>query len=112
MRAARYHGVKDIRVEEVPEPAGDLSPTQVLIRPRWCGICGTDLHEYVAGPIVTPVEPHPLTGSQNPQILRHEFSADVLAVGGDVQSVQVGDRVAIMPLAYCGQCFYCVRGLN
>src|SRR3954467_8127126 len=112
MRAARYYGVKDIRVEEVAEPGGELGPTQVLIRPRWCGICGTDLHEFVAGPIVTPTEPHPLTGAQNPQILGHEFSADVVAVGEDVTTVKPGDRVAVMPLAYCGQCFYCVRGLN
>jgi len=64
-----------------------------------CGICGTDLHEYVAGPIVTPVEPHPLTGAQNPQILGHEFAGDVVAVGPGVTRVGEGDRVAIMPLA-------------
>jgi (R,R)-butanediol dehydrogenase/meso-butanediol dehydrogenase/diacetyl reductase len=111
MRAVRFHARRDIRVEDVPEPAAP-SGHEILVRPRTCGICGTDLHEYVAGPIVTPVEPHPLTGAQNPQILGHEFSADVLAVGPDVRSVAVGDRVAVMPLAYCGQCFYCVRGLN
>src|SRR3954471_8320937 len=111
MRAVRYHAARDIRVEEEPEPDG-LGPHEVLIRPRFCGICGTDLHEYVAGPIVTPTEPHPLTGAQNPQILGHEFSADVLAVGPDVRTVKAGDRVAIMPLAYCGQCYFCVRGLN
>jgi len=111
MRAVRFHDRRDIRVEDVPEPE---APTghEVLLRPRTCGICGTDLHEYVAGPIVTPVEPHPLTGAQNPQILGHEFSADVVTVGEDVRSVAAGDRVAVMPLAYCGQCFYCVRGLN
>jgi (R,R)-butanediol dehydrogenase/meso-butanediol dehydrogenase/diacetyl reductase len=111
MRAVRFHDRRDIRVEDVaepPQPAGH----EILVRPRWCGICGTDLHEYVAGPIVTPTEPHPLTGAQNPQILGHEFSADVLAVGPDVRTVTAGDRVAIMPLAYCGQCYFCVRGLN
>jgi (R,R)-butanediol dehydrogenase / meso-butanediol dehydrogenase / diacetyl reductase len=111
MRAVRYHAARDIRVEDVPEPDG-LGPHEVLIRPRFCGICGTDLHEYVAGPIVTPTEPHPLTGAQNPQILGHEFSADVLEVGPEVRTVSAGDRVAIMPLAFCGQCYYCVRGLN
>jgi (R,R)-butanediol dehydrogenase / meso-butanediol dehydrogenase / diacetyl reductase len=111
MRAVRYHAARDIRVEDVPEP-DRLGPHEVLIRPRFCGICGTDLHEYVAGPIVTPTEPHPLTGAQIPQILGHEFSADVLEVGPEVRTVGVGDRVAIMPLAFCGQCYYCVRGLN
>jgi (R,R)-butanediol dehydrogenase / meso-butanediol dehydrogenase / diacetyl reductase len=112
VRAVRYHAARDIRVEEVPEPSGELGPNEVLIRPRFCGICGTDLHEYVAGPIVTPTEPHPLTGASNPQILGHELSADVVAVGADVRSAHAGDRVAIMPLAYCGQCYFCVRGLN
>jgi (R,R)-butanediol dehydrogenase/meso-butanediol dehydrogenase/diacetyl reductase len=111
MRAVRFHARRDIRVDDVPEPDGPRGH-EVLLRPRSCGICGTDLHEYLAGPIVTPVEPHPLTGARNPQILGHEFAADVLAVGPDAQGVKEGDRVAVMPLAYCGQCFYCARGLN
>src|SRR3954452_7583571 len=111
MRAVRFPAARDIRVEDVPEP-GEPQHHEVLIRPRTCGICGTDLHEFVAGPIVTPVEPHPLTGAQNPQILGHEFSADVVAIGEDVRTVSAGDRVAVMPLAYCGQCYFCVRGLN
>jgi (R,R)-butanediol dehydrogenase/meso-butanediol dehydrogenase/diacetyl reductase len=112
MRAARFHGVRDIRVEEVPEPDGDLAPTQVLIEPQWCGICGTDLHEYLAGPIVTPATPHPLNGSELPQIMGHELAGDVLAVGSDVGDLRVGDRVSVMPLAYCGSCAFCVRGMN
>ena len=112
MRALRFHAARDIRVEDVAEPGDDLGAHEVLVRPRFTGICGTDLHEYVAGPIVTSVEPHPLTGAQNPQILGHEFSADVLATGPGVQVAEPGDRVTIMPLAYCGQCYYCRRGLN
>jgi (R,R)-butanediol dehydrogenase/meso-butanediol dehydrogenase/diacetyl reductase len=113
MRAARFHAAKDIRVEDVAEPDPErLGATQVLIRPQWCGICGTDLHEYLAGPIVTPVEPHPLTGAELPQILGHELSAEVVAIGADVDNVRPGDRVSIMPLAYCGQCRFCRRGLN
>lgn len=112
MRAVRYHAAKDIRVEEVPEPSGDLGPREVLVRPHSVGICGTDLHEYLAGPIVTSVTPHALTGAQLPQTLGHEFSADVLAVGSAVTSATPGDRIAIMPLAYCGHCYYCRRALN
>jgi (R,R)-butanediol dehydrogenase/meso-butanediol dehydrogenase/diacetyl reductase len=111
MRALRFHAARDLRVEEVDEPAGP-GPNDVVVRIAACGICGTDLHEYVAGPIVTPVEPHPLTGAQNPQILGHEFAGDVVAIGADVTSVGEGDRVAIMPLAYCGTCTYCRRGLQ
>jgi (R,R)-butanediol dehydrogenase/meso-butanediol dehydrogenase/diacetyl reductase len=112
MRAVRYHAARDIRVEDVAGPDGALGLNELLVRPRVCGICGTDLHEYVAGPIVTPSEPHPLTGAVNPQILGHEFSADVVDVGAEVRSARAGDRVAIMPLIYCGQCYFCVRGLN
>ena len=111
MQAARFYGVKDIRVEAVSGP-DEPGPHEVLLRPAWCGICGTDLHEYVAGPIVTPIDPHPLTHAQLPQILGHEFSGDVIAIGSQVSNVRVGDRVAVMPLVYCGECYYCRRGLN
>ena len=47
IRAARYHGNKDIRVEDVPTPA--LKPGTALVEVEWCGICGSDLHEYLAG---------------------------------------------------------------
>ncbi len=111
MQALRFHAARDLRIEEVHsprEPAAD----EVTIRVVACGICGTDLHEYVAGPIVTPAEPHPLTGAQNPQILGHEFAGEVVGVGRSVGNVREGDRVAIMPLAYCGDCAYCRRGLQ
>src|SRR5437773_12539287 len=111
MQALRFHAARDLRIEDVPEPSAP-GPGEVLVRTAACGIGGTDLHEYAAGPIVTPVEPHPLTGAQNPQILGHEFAGDVVATGAGVTSVTEGDRVAIMPLAYCGPCAYCRRGLQ
>jgi (R,R)-butanediol dehydrogenase / meso-butanediol dehydrogenase / diacetyl reductase len=111
MRALRFHAARDLRIDEVDEPA-DPGPSEVIVHPAACGICGTDLHEYAGGPIVTPVEPHPLTGATNPQILGHEFAGDVVAVGSAVTRVSEGDRVAIMPLAYCGRCAYCTRGLQ
>lgn len=111
MRALRFHAARDLRIEEVTEPSSPGSG-EVVVRVTTCGICGTDLHEYIAGPIVTAVEPHPLTGAQNPQILGHEFAGDVVATGPGVTSVVEGDRVAIMPLAYCGHCAYCRRGLQ
>jgi (R,R)-butanediol dehydrogenase/meso-butanediol dehydrogenase/diacetyl reductase len=109
VRAARYYGQKDIRVEEVPAPEAK-EPDDILVEVAYCGICGTDLHEYVVGPIVTPTSPHPLTGVTLPQTMGHEFSARVAAVGGDVRDVAVGDRVAIMPAIVCGRCRYCRRG--
>jgi len=45
MKACRFHGKEDLRVEEVPEPT--CGKGQVKVRPAWCGICGSDLHEYL-----------------------------------------------------------------
>jgi len=111
MQALRFHAAHDLRIEEVPKPSAP-GPDEVTVRVVTCGICGTDLHEYAAGPIVTPVEPHPLNGARNPQILGHEFAGDVMAVGREVRKIAEGDRVAIMPLEYCGRCAYCRRGLQ
>jgi (R,R)-butanediol dehydrogenase/meso-butanediol dehydrogenase/diacetyl reductase len=111
MRAVRFHGARDVRVEDVAEPSGDLAPDDVLIAPAVSGICGTDLHEYLAGPIVTPRTPHAYTGATNPQILGHEFSAKVLAVGDGVRHVAPGDRVSIQPLLSPRDDWYGRRGL-
>lgn len=111
MRAARFYDQKDIRLEDVEVPTIKTAD-EVLVEVSWCGICGTDLHEYLVGPIVTPVKPHPLTGVTLPQTLGHEFSARVVEAGPEVTDVRVGDRVAIMPAIVCGRCAYCRRGLG
>jgi (R,R)-butanediol dehydrogenase/meso-butanediol dehydrogenase/diacetyl reductase len=111
VRAARFHGKSDIRIEDVKVPSLHQDD-DVLVEVFYCGICGTDLHEYVVGPIVTPTSPHPLTGVTIPQTLGHEFSAKVVEIGRDVTDVSVGDRVAIMPAIVCGKCHYCRRGLG
>jgi (R,R)-butanediol dehydrogenase/meso-butanediol dehydrogenase/diacetyl reductase len=102
MLAARLHDNHDLRVEEVDEPP-DLGPGEIRVRPMWCGICGTDLHEYAHGPLYIPQ-------ANLPQILGHEFSAEVLEVGPAVTNVRAGDRVAVLPHVFCGTCYFCVRG--
>ena len=111
MRAARFHGKSDIRIEDLAVPQLRASD-EVLVEVLWCGICGTDLHEYVMGPIVTPTSPHPLTGATLPQTLGHEFSARVVEIGSTVTDVAVGDRVSIMPAIVCGRCTMCRQGLG
>jgi (R,R)-butanediol dehydrogenase/meso-butanediol dehydrogenase/diacetyl reductase len=111
MKAVRFHAAKDIRVEDVPAPAKKLGPNEVLIKPIVTGICGTDLHEYIAGPIVTPQSPHVYTGAINPQILGHEFSAIVTDMGSAVTNVKVGNRVSIQPLISPRDDYYGRRGL-
>lgn len=111
MKAVRFHAAKDIRVEDVPAPSAKLGANDVLIKPIVTGICGTDLHEYIAGPIVTPQKPHVYTGASNPQILGHEFSAVVADKGAGVSNVKVGDRVSIQPLISPRDDYYGRRGL-
>lgn len=111
MKAVRFHAKGDVRFEDVPAPSSPLGEHEVLIKPIVCGICGTDLHEYLAGPIVTPVKPHPLSGATNPQILGHEFSAVVVDKGTAVKHVAVDDRVSIQPLVTPRDDYFAKRGL-
>lgn len=86
MKALRFHAARDLRIEEIDAPA-DPAAGQVLIRNTFCGICGTDLHEYAYGPIFVPKEPHAFTGAHGPQVLGHEFGGVVEAVGAGVTHV-------------------------
>src|SRR5258708_20697137 len=98
MKAVRFHGKRDIRVEEVAAPEKPLADDDVLVRPLVCGICGTDLHEYVGGPVVTPKTPHVYSGATLPQIIGHEFFAEVMDVGQGVKPVSPGTRMSVQPL--------------
>jgi (R,R)-butanediol dehydrogenase / meso-butanediol dehydrogenase / diacetyl reductase len=110
MKAARFYGPGDIRIDDVPEPTP--GPGQVQVDVDWCGICGTDLHEYLEGPIFIPPKgsPHPITGAELPVVMGHEFAGVVSAVGSGVSSVGEGDRVAIEPYYVCGECVACAAG--
>ncbi len=109
MRAARYYGAHDVRVEDAER--GDVGPTDVRVAVTACGICGTDLHEYRAGPIDTPGgDPHPITGEQVPVRFGHEFGGTVTEVGEDVTGPTEGDVVAVNPLLTCGDCPSCAEG--
>ena len=110
MRAARFHGQKDIRIEDVPEP--QLRPGAVKLKVAWCGICGTDLHEYLEGPIFipSPGHPHPLSHEDAPVTLGHEFSGTVEAIGEGVTHIAVGDNVVVEPYFVCDECTSCKAG--
>jgi len=107
MRAARYYGQEDVRVEDVdPDPVG---PNDVRIDVAACGICGSDLHEYHTGPGAVPTEPHPVTGASLPLTIGHELGGTVSETGDDVD-LPVGTTVAVNPIVWCGECTYCLRG--
>jgi L-iditol 2-dehydrogenase len=93
MHAAVYRGVNDVRVETVPVPV--IGPCEVLIQVHSCGICGTDLKKI-----------H--TGSHSaPRIFGHETVGTIAAVGAEVGSFAVADRVAVFHHIPCGTCYYC-----
>jgi len=110
MKALRFHGPKDLRVEDVSQPRPGAG--QVLIKVDWCGICGTDLHEFQAGPIFIPSadRPHPLTAEVPPVVMGHEFAGTVAEIGSEVTDIAVGDRVAVEPLLRCDTCAQCRAG--
>lgn len=108
MRAAVWHGHKDVRIEERPVPVPKAG--QVRIRVDWAGICGTDRHEY-EGPNFIPVtKPHRLTGRTAPLIIGHEFSGRIDMVGEGVTGWSEGDRVTANGSLTCGECEACRSG--
>jgi (R,R)-butanediol dehydrogenase/meso-butanediol dehydrogenase/diacetyl reductase len=109
MRALRYHGPRDLRLDDVPEPG--VRPGTVKIQVGAAGICGSDIHEYVGGPISVPMSsPHPLTGETAPVVFGHELAGTVTEIGPGVTRVDVGDRVAVNAALSCGRCDSCARG--
>lgn len=107
MRAARYYGPRDVRVEEMdPETVG---ANDVRVEVAACGICGSDLHEYAAGPITIPEAPHPVTGDALPITIGHEIGGTIVETGADVD-LEEGTNVAVNPIVWCGDCQYCDGG--
>jgi (R,R)-butanediol dehydrogenase/meso-butanediol dehydrogenase/diacetyl reductase len=107
MRAVRWHGRDDVRLDEIPVPVP--TDTEVLIRIEGVGICGTDVDEVRHGPITVPVAPHPVNGRSAPMTLGHEMVGIVVEAGARSR-VAVGARVAPWPSTPCGQCRDCLTG--
>ncbi|WP_067456199.1 2,3-butanediol dehydrogenase [Actinomadura macra] len=109
MKAAVWYKARDVRVEDVPSSAP--GPGEVAVAVAYCGICGSDLHEYADGPHAIPVgAPHPESGRQAPLTLGHEFSGTVTEIGPGVTGFSPGDRVAVEPHYRCGDCARCRAG--
>lgn len=100
MRANRWYGKQDLRVEDAPEPRIE-APEDAIVRLELGTVCGSDLHLYNG--YLQPV--------REGFILGHEGIGEVVEVGPEVTNVAVGDRVIVpFPIA-CGQCFFCRQGL-
>ncbi len=99
MKAVVWHGVGDIRLEDVREPTIQ-DPNDAIIRITASAICGTDLH-MVRGT---------LTGMVPGTVLGHEAVGAVEEVGKNVRNLRVGDRVVVPSTIGCGYCSYCRAG--
>jgi len=99
MKAVVFHGIGDIRLDDVPEPQIE-QPTDAIVRLTASAICGTDLH-FVRGTV---------GGMRKGTILGHEGVGIVEALGNDVRNLQIGDRVVIPSTIACGNCSYCRAG--
>jgi threonine dehydrogenase-like Zn-dependent dehydrogenase len=96
MKALTYHGAKDVRVEQVPDPML-VEQDDILLRVTATAICGSDLHLFRGK----------VPGLKDGDILGHEFMGVVEEAGPAVTNVKVGDRVVIPFTISCGQCFFC-----
>jgi threonine dehydrogenase-like Zn-dependent dehydrogenase len=101
MKAVTWHGQRDVRVDEHPDPTIQ-EPTDAIIRVTTTAICGSDLHLYEI------MNPHLEAGD----ILGHEPMGIVEEVGSEVSHIKPGDRVVIPFNISCGDCFMCGRGLQ
>ena len=108
MKAAMYYGKRDIRIENIEEL--QVRPGTVKIAPAFNGICGSDLHLYLEGPIPpapTSESPHPISGETLPVVLGHEFSGIIEEIGEGVEGLSVGNAVCVEPLMVDSTCPAC-----
>ncbi|MGF6345719.1 L-idonate 5-dehydrogenase [Variovorax sp. W2I14] len=96
------HAPDDLRLDE--QDAGEIGPGQVLVKVGMGGICGSDLHYFHNGGFGT-------VRIKEPMVLGHEVAGTVAAVAPGVESVRIGDKVAINPSRPCGACKFCLEGL-
>jgi L-iditol 2-dehydrogenase len=101
MRAARLHGIRDIRLENLPRSTP--VPGEVLLKVASVGVCGSDVHYYLEGRIGSQVVTAPI-------IMGHEFSAWVADLGARVEGLDVRQLVAVEPAISCGDCEPCQHG--
>lgn len=97
-----YYGNKDIRYEPNFREPQIKYPGEVKIKVDYCGICGSDLHEYLDGPIFFKGEYNEISGfKKKPQVMGHEMCGQIVEVGSDVKDVKVGDKVVVEATGTC-----------
>lgn len=98
MKAAVVHGKNDIRVEDYPTPQAGAG--EMVVKVKASGICATDIKTLLGQGLPKEL----------PTILGHEVVGEVHQLGAGVSGFTLGERVAVYPIAVCGECYYCKRG--
>lgn len=97
MKIAIYEGAGSISIQERPTP--EAAAGEVIVKVKYCGICGTDVHAYLHDGLVPPGI-----------ALGHEVVGTIAEIGAGVEGWKVGDRVLVGPPGPCGECYYCRKG--
>jgi threonine dehydrogenase-like Zn-dependent dehydrogenase len=100
MKAVCWHGIHDMRVENVPDPT-IINPHDAIVKITLTAICGSDLHFYDGY----------IPGMQKGDIVGHEFMGEIVEVGKEVTKLKKGDRVVVPFTIACGNCFFCQHEL-
>ncbi|MDP9740874.1 UNVERIFIED_ORG: 2-desacetyl-2-hydroxyethyl bacteriochlorophyllide A dehydrogenase [Bacillus sp. B2I3] len=99
MKAVQVRKAHELIIKEVEKPRISNS-TDVLVKVKRVGICGSDMHIYHGtNPLATL-----------PRVVGHEVAGEVVEIGQGVVGIKVGDHVVIEPISYCGKCYACRKG--
>jgi (R,R)-butanediol dehydrogenase/meso-butanediol dehydrogenase/diacetyl reductase len=101
MKAVALQAVGKMELVDIPVP--EPRPGDLKLRVRYCGVCGSDLHEYRSSFLS-------MASNRQTPIMGHEFSASVIGLGPDVEGFAVGDLVVVNPNEPCGKCRGCLQG--
>lgn len=109
MKAMVYRGNKNLNLEDVAEPVPEED--EVKLEVDYCGICATDIEEYLFGPVfIDHVKPNRITGHMMPLVTGHEVTGTVRAVGDKVKPDWIGKRVVLNGMLSCNSCERCFEG--
>lgn len=102
MLAVKLTGIEEMDIVEIDKPS-KIGPDEVLIKIKYVGVCGSDVHYYTEGKIGSQVVQYPF-------MVGHECSGKIVAKGENVTHLEVGDLVAVDPSVHCGHCEQCLSG--
>jgi len=97
MKALVHTMPEKLEIKEVSIP--EISADEILIKVKYAGVCGTDVRIYKG----TKKIPYP-------KIIGHEFAGEIARIGQNISEYQLGDRVTVYPIIFCGNCYACKEG--